>query len=147
MKPACTKTAHEALELAKKTVRASGGATIGTEHLLLGLLEAGGVAARILEAAGLTSEAVRDQIQRLPFASTDVKGRDAQESDALSEILAAARTEAAQRAESLIGTDHLLSILLARPDTRAGDVLIALRVRPQALQAALQLRTELKAEA
>jgi len=72
-----TSGARAVVELAQQEARTAGHGYAGTEHLLLGLLGAEGVAARVLGDAGVTAEAVRAEIGRLVGDSL-VTGPDAE---------------------------------------------------------------------
>ena len=61
-----TSGARAVVKLAQQEARGLGHGFVGTEHLLLGLLaEREGVAAHVLTDAGLTTEAVRADVERL----------------------------------------------------------------------------------
>ena len=71
--------AEKALELAKKNARSFGQNYIGTEHILLGLLEeVTGVASLVLSENGISKKSVVDIIEQLiaPEASVTVRERD-----------------------------------------------------------------------
>ena len=71
-----TSEARAVVEHAQAEARALRHGYIGTEHLLLGLLDEGhGIAAQTLAAAGLTAEAVRSEIDRL-VGDTILSGPD-----------------------------------------------------------------------
>ena len=60
-----TRQAEEAITIAQRRAGALGHRAVGTEHLLLGLLDQGtGAAAGILEALGVTAAAVRGELLR-----------------------------------------------------------------------------------
>ena len=72
-----TSGAREVVERAQAEARGLGHGWIGTEHLLLGLLgEGDGIAARALQAAGVTAEAVRHEVGRV-IGNPLVSGPDA----------------------------------------------------------------------
>ena len=60
-----TDQARRAVVLAQQEARAGSRDRVGTEHIPLGLIEAGGVAAAALESAGLSLDAVRRQAGRM----------------------------------------------------------------------------------
>ncbi len=72
-----TSGARAVVELAQQEARTAGHGYAGTEHLLLGLLGAEGVAEGVLGDAGVTAEAVRAEIGRLVGDSL-VTGPDAE---------------------------------------------------------------------
>jgi len=77
-----TQAARQVVVGAQAEARALHHGHIGTEHLLLGLLDAGGAAAAALAEAGLTPESVRAAIQRLVAA----RSLGEQDADALRQI-------------------------------------------------------------
>jgi ATP-dependent Clp protease ATP-binding subunit ClpC len=101
---------------------------IGTEHLLLGLVnEGGGVAAEALESLGISLETVRQQVEaiigmgqqaprdgHLPFTARTEK------------VLELCSREAFVFGHHYIGTEHLLLALNRESDGVAGQVLAGL---------------------
>jgi ATP-dependent Clp protease ATP-binding subunit ClpC len=65
-KPALTARTKRVIELAAEEARQMGHPTIGTEHLLLGLVYEGeGVSVRVLQALGIALSRVRPQTERM----------------------------------------------------------------------------------
>jgi ATP-dependent Clp protease ATP-binding subunit ClpC len=101
---------------------------IGTEHLLLGLIQEGsGVAVKALESLGISLGAVRQQVDeiigtgqqvpragRLPFTPRAKK------------VLELSSREASVSGHNYIGTEHLLLALIRESDGVAGQVLTGL---------------------
>lgn len=58
-----TDKARDSLVIASSEAGALGHNFLGTEHLLLGLLQSGGVAADVLAAEGVTVEAIRNEVR------------------------------------------------------------------------------------
>lgn len=76
---AYTDNAKAALTFAKKMAKTTGQNYIGTEHILLGLLkQQSGVAAKILQNHGVTSEKVLEVIRELiaPSGAVSILERD-----------------------------------------------------------------------
>jgi ATP-dependent Clp protease ATP-binding subunit ClpA len=70
-------TAAEVIVRAKREAEGLGHARIGTEHLLLALLdEQAGIAYAVLHEAGVEHQQVRADVQRLLGASTQILGED-----------------------------------------------------------------------
>src|SRR5512138_3678583 len=66
-----TQRARRVLSLAHQEAEQSRNNNIGTEHLLLGLMdEEGGVAGRVLRELGMTSDRVREVIRRVTTSSS-----------------------------------------------------------------------------
>ena len=77
MKERFTNKARQALEIAATEAGEFGHNYVGTEHLLLGLLEEGnGVAARTLESHHVTAEKVSDLINQLIAPANPVHTMD-----------------------------------------------------------------------
>ena len=80
-----TKKAASALKLAAKAARRRGHSYIGSEHLLLGLLEEGeGTAAQVLIGAGVEEEKLKSLIDQLiapvrGYAASSHDGRESPE--------------------------------------------------------------------
>ena len=101
-----TERARQVVVLAQDEARALGHGYIGTEHLLLGLVrEQEGLAARVLEAVGVTLEAVRSRIAaageaaptgQIPFTPRAKK------------VLELGLREAVGLKHNHIGTEHIL---------------------------------------
>lgn len=134
-----TERATRAIELARKTAISLGQEYIGSEHLLLGLLEVGdGKAAEALAAAGVTGEKVVQVIG----AS---RGRGAQlADDARAELTPRAKRSlefavmaASRMKTSYVGTEHILLGLLAEGDNVAARILASLGVDLRALYGSL----------
>jgi ATP-dependent Clp protease ATP-binding subunit ClpC len=114
--------AHQEAEHAHKNV-------IGTEHLLIGLIEEeGGVAGRVLREMGLDTERVREMVNRLAGEghSTDDKIELSSETQ---QVLEYAIEEARRLGHHYIGTEHLL-LGLVRSEGTALEVLRRLGVTP-----------------
>lgn len=125
-----TKRAEKALEISKALAIRLKHNYIGTEHLLLGLIqEETGVAARVLQDFGVNSEKILDMIKDLiaPGNKLPVKERDG-----LSPKAQAVLEEAALQAERFesneIGTEHILMAILKGGDCGACRLLNTLGI-------------------
>jgi ATP-dependent Clp protease ATP-binding subunit ClpC len=124
-----TQRARRVLSLAHQEAERAHKNLIGTEHLLLGLVEEeGGVAGRVLRDMGLDTERVREMVNRLTG-----EGRSADEKIDLStetqQVLEYAIEEARRLGHHYIGTEHLL-LGLVRSEGTALEVLRRLGVTP-----------------
>jgi ATP-dependent Clp protease ATP-binding subunit ClpC len=124
-----TQRARRVLSLAHQEAERAHQGLIGTEHLLLGLLEEdGGVAGRVLRELGLESARVREMVLR-------VSGEGRYDSDKIELapdtqlVLEYAIDEARKMGHHYIGTEHLL-LGLVRSEGAAMDVLKKLGVTP-----------------
>ena len=128
-----TQRARHVLALAHQEAERARQGFIGTEHLLLGLLEEdGGVAGRVLRELGLEIERVREMIQR-------ISGRGRYESSKIElapdtqQVLEFAIDEAHKMGHHYIGTEHLL-LGLVRSEGAAMEVLKKLGVTPDQIR-------------
>ena len=102
-------------------------ATIGTEHLLLGLLdEPDGLACRTLDTLGTTPTEVRQKLKK-HFGVGDFDGTPVLSGRA-EKAIDLARREALRLGHNYVGTEHQLLGLLAEADGAASDVLRAVGV-------------------
>ncbi len=122
-----TQRARRVLSLAHQEAERSRQNSIGTEHLLLGLMEEeGGVAGRVLRELGLESSRVREIIERVSVESRheDMKIELAPDTQ---QVLEYAVDEARRLGHHYIGTEHIL-LGLVRVDGTAMEVLRRLGV-------------------
>ncbi|MGH3859158.1 Clp protease N-terminal domain-containing protein [Actinokineospora sp.] len=111
------------LDQARLAAEAGGGAQVGTQHLLLGLLHAG-VGAAALDRLGVTRERLREASRRL-FDDGDgssVPGERPWSAEA-AQAVENARDHARQRGHNYVGTEHLLFVISADPGSQARRVL------------------------
>ena len=124
-----TQRARHVLALAHQEAEQARQGFIGTEHLLLGLLEEdGGVAGRVLRELGLETERVREMIQRIGNIGSYETGRIELAPDT-QQVLEFAIDEAHKMGHHYIGTEHLL-LGLVRSEGAAMEVLKKLGVTP-----------------
>lgn len=120
MKEIFTNRAKLALQNAQNEAKLLRHRTVGTEHLLLGLvLEEDGIAGKTLREASLTAESVRDEIEHLidygPFSEDDeFSGEDIilPYSPRSRQVMSYAADEARRLSSPLVGTEHILLGLL-----------------------------------
>ncbi|HPY89660.1 MAG TPA: Clp protease N-terminal domain-containing protein, partial [Lentisphaeria bacterium] len=111
-----TPQAQQVLALARKEARNMGNETLGTEHLLLGLIQLGrGVAVAILRKMGLNLDLVRREIElNGKGPSQDLKeAGDMPISPRVRRVYALADKEARALNYNFIGTEHLLLALMS----------------------------------
>jgi ATP-dependent Clp protease ATP-binding subunit ClpC len=120
-----TDRARSAMDLAKQQMIRRGDATVGTEHLLLGILDEGeNLALRALEALDVDPADVRAELEARLSANRGQPPADAQPRRALE----LATTEALTLGHNYVGCEHLLLGLAAEPDGIAGEVLRSMGV-------------------
>ncbi len=114
--------------------------TIGTEHLLLGLIhENEGVAAKALESLGLSLEGVRHQVEEVIGQGHIAAGGTIPFTPRAKKVLELSLREALQLGHNYIGTEHILLGLVREGEGVAAQVLVKLgadpnRVRHQVIQ-------------
>ena len=97
---------------------------VGTEHLLLGLIQEGeGVAAKALEALGISLETVSQQIQEIIGPAKPPPSRQSRFSPRARQVLKLSLREALQLGHHYIGTEHLLLGLMREGEGVAAQVL------------------------
>ena len=131
-----TQRAQEALRQAQQSAAQLGHGYVGSEHLLLGLAgEGGGVAARVLRAAGLEHDALREAVTSL-VGTGDPAGAPAQGlSPRCKKIIELSLTEAARLGQRYVGTEHLLLGILREGDGVAVRALVKAGAEPRRLMA------------
>ncbi len=114
-----TKRAKVALQHAQDEAKKLRHRTVGTEHILLGLvIEQDGIAGKTLREASLTEANVRDEIEHLmDYGPITLEGLDASEiilpySPRVHQVMAYAADEARRLNSPLVGTEHILLGLL-----------------------------------
>jgi ATP-dependent Clp protease ATP-binding subunit ClpA len=113
---------------------------IGTEHILLGLIEeADGIAARALESLGVDLAAARLQVEELVPPGRSAKTDSPAFTPRAKKVLELSLREALQLGHNYIGTEHMLLGLVREGEGVAAQVLIGLgadlsRVRQQVMQ-------------
>jgi ATP-dependent Clp protease ATP-binding subunit ClpC len=135
-----TDRARRVLVLAQEEARELNHAFIGTEHILLGLIREGeGVAAKALDALGITFDAVREKVEEAIGANTNPSPGSPPFTPRAKKVLELSLREALQLGHSYIGTEHMLLGLVREGDGVAAQVLVQLgadlsRVRQQVIQ-------------
>jgi ClpA/ClpB-like protein len=132
-----TDRARRVVVTAQEEARMLGHNHIGSEHLLLGLLhEQGGIAAQVLEPAGVTVEAARAQVAELAGPGDKSPAGHIPFTQRAKKILELSLREALEQKKSYIGTEHILLALMRDSDNlgaqvieRLGGSLSALRQR------------------
>ena len=135
-----TDRARRVLVLAQEEARELNHAFIGTEHILLGLIREGeGVAAKALDALGVTFEAVREKVEEAIGSNANPTPGSPPFTPRAKKVLELSLREALQLGHSYIGTEHMLLGLVREGDGVAAQVLVQLgadlgRVRQQVIQ-------------
>ena len=135
-----TPSAKEVLLMAQEQARYFKHQAVGTEHLLLALtMESGSIAGKVLAQFGLTSDSIREEIERLTgYGTMNLAGNDyLPYSPKMREILLTAQTQAHQLNSAKVGTEHLLMALLSNQTTLAGRIMHNFGINPRRAQQTL----------
>jgi len=124
-----TDRARRVLVYAQEEARVLSHSFIGTEHLLLGLIEESqGVAAQALDALGVTLEAVRSKANEPRGVNTESSPGSPPFSHRAKKVLELSLREALQFGHNYIGTEHLLLGLVRQGEGMAVQILTDLGV-------------------
>ena len=108
---------------------------IGTEHILLGLiLEADGVAAKVLGSGGITYDAVRGKVKEMRVATSDASPGAPPFTPQAKKVLELSLREALQLGHNYIGTEHILLGLVREGDDAGAQILLGLGIEPAQLR-------------
>ena len=119
-----TDKARRVVVLAQEEARGLDHNYIGTEHILLGLLEPGGVAAEALSRFGMTRAGTREEVKtRVGTGRQPTKGKIPFTPRA-KKVLELALREALQLHHNYIGTEHILLGVIREGDGVAAQILI-----------------------
>lgn len=122
-----TSNAKKVLLLAEKEARYYSHQAVGTEHLLLGLIqETSGIAGKVLRELDVTMESIRDEIEQFTTFQAKEEGalkQPLQYSPRAHEIVTFAADEARKMQRKTVGTEHLLLGLLRNEDILASQIL------------------------
>ncbi len=134
-----TQKANEAINLALKNAGEMGHTYVGTEHLLLGLIEEGtGVAATVLEENGLNKEDYKNKIE----SSTGVGSKTVLTPEDLTprtkRAMQMAMVISSRMGNSYVGTEHLLLAIISESDSYAVRFLNELGINIQAVADSIQ---------
>jgi ATP-dependent Clp protease ATP-binding subunit ClpA len=135
-----TDRARRVVVLAQEEARMLNHGYIGTEHILLGLIqENDGVAAKALESLGVSLEAVRSQVEEIIGQGQAAPTGHIPFTPRAKKVLELSLREALQLGHNYIGTEHILLGLIREGEGVAAQVLQKLgadlnRVRQAVLQ-------------
>jgi ATP-dependent Clp protease ATP-binding subunit ClpA len=122
-----TNRARHVVVLAQEEARMLNHGYIGTEHILLGLIQEGqGVAAKALESLGISLETVREQVEETIGRGQDARPGHLPFTPRAKKVLQLALREALQLGHNYIGTEHILLGLIREDHGVAAQVLMGL---------------------
>lgn len=131
-----TGSAKKVLQLAEKAAKAGRQSALGTEHILLGLLqEENGTAGRLMQEAGVRVEKLRELMDKLVNSETGsvlTAGR-LEMTPRAAYVMDNAADEAASFHQKEIGTDHILLSMIKETDCVATRLLFTMGVNLQKL--------------
>ena len=132
-----TERARKSVTLARQEAQRLGSDSLGTEHLLLGIVaEGAGVAARVLHELHVDLKRLREQVEkRLPAPSApSIAPVQIPFSPGFKRVIEFAGQAASQLGHDVIGTEHLLLGLMAQEEEIAALVLMELGLRIDTVQ-------------
>lgn len=132
-----TPRAQQVLVLAKKEAIRFGHNYVGTEHLLLGLINLGqGVAVAVLESMGLDLETVRVEVEKRTASSSEALQQQGElpMTARMKKVITLSAMEAKSLNYNYIGTEHLLLGLLREGEGIAAQILHSLNINLDAVR-------------
>ena len=130
--------ARRAVVLAQEEARLLGHNWIGTEHLLLGVLALDGPVSDALEQLGVSTQAVRDQIEEMVGPVDDPPSRHIPFTPRAKAVLELSLREALRLGDRSIGAAHVLLGLLREGQGMACQALLVLGVDPEHLRSVVE---------
>ena len=129
-----TNKAEKAMQLANQIAAELGHNYIGTEHLLYGLVEEGtGIASKVLENQGITSDKIIEEIEVLIGSAEEVEEGPIGFTPRTKRVIENSFIESKKMGNDYIGTEHLLIGIMVEGDSIAVRIMMDLGVNPQKL--------------
>ncbi len=129
-----TEKAERAISFSQQSAVELGHNYVGTEHILLGLVKEGtGVAARVLQAQGLSEEKILKEIDELIGRGETAGETPVGFTPRTKRVLELAFKEARRMGQGYIGTEHLLLGIMKEGESVAVRIMMDLGVDPQKL--------------
>ena len=129
-----TQKANKAVNLAVEAAQNAGHNYVGTEHILLGLLNEGtGVAAAALKACGVTAQALEEKIIGADGQGAPTSLDPGDFTPRTKRVLQSAITLSSRMGASYVGTEHLLLAVISESDSYAVSFLNELGVSRERL--------------
>lgn len=130
-----TAKARDAIGLAVDAAESLGHNYVGTEHLLIGLLQEGtGVAAKVLEECGVMEEKVMELVSQLITPSQPVRLAEQNTyTPSARRVIENSYREAVRFKAPLIGTEHILIAMIRESDCVASRLLNTMGINVQKL--------------
>lgn len=129
-----TNRAEKAIQIANDIAASLGHNYIGTEHLLYGLVEENtGIASKVLQNQGMTSDKILDEIEELIGRSEESIDEPMGFTPRTKRVIENAFLEAKKLGCEYIGTEHLLIGIMVEGDSVAVRIMMDLGINPQKL--------------
>lgn len=129
-----TQGAKTALAYAAEFAKELGHNYVGTEHLILGILEENGPSAALLKEQGITGPALKEMIVQAVGKGDYVLNENFGYTPRVKKILEVSKTVARQLGLNYIGTEHMLYALLRERECIANRLLSEMGVDYQKIQ-------------
>ncbi len=129
-----TKGAKTALAYAAENAKALGHNYVGTEHLILGIMEENGPSAALLKEQGVTASALKEMVVQAVGKGDYILNDNFGYTPRVKKILEVSKTVARQLGLNYVGTEHLLFALLRERDCIANRILSEMGVDYQKIQ-------------
>ncbi len=134
-----TAKAQRVVYLAQEEARNMHHQSVGTEHILLGILDEGqGVAARALGSLGIEANEVREMVLKMIAPGNAVVGSEMTLTPRAKKVFELAQDEAVRWGVNYIATEHLLLGLVREGEGVAFQVLNALGATPDKIRKQVQ---------
>jgi len=131
MKGRYTERAEKVLEIAHNEAKRMGHQVVGTEHILLGLIQEGeGIAAQALIGMGLDLDKIRGQVELIAGVGQPFIG-EVGFTPRVKRVLELANEETHRQDVNYIGTEHLLLGLIMEGEGIAARILANLNISPE----------------
>ena len=131
MKGRYTERAEKVLAIANSEAKRMGHQVVGTEHILLGLIQEGeGIAAQALTGMGLDLVKIRGQVEQIAGVGQPFTG-EVGLTPRVKRVLELANEETHRQDVNYIGTEHLLLGLIMEGEGIAARILANLNVSPE----------------
>ncbi len=133
-----TQRARHVLSLAQESAEEMSHAFIGTEHLLIGLIQEGGTASQVLRDLGIKVERVQTLVERMSRSATRRPLGRIELAPGTKRVLEVAVDEARGQGQHYIGTEHLLLGLVRHEEGIVPDILRQFGVTPEQVRSQVQ---------
>ena len=122
-----TDRARRVVVVAQEEARKLSHSYIGTEHLLIGLVQEGeGVAAKVLKTFGISAAAVRTQVEEIVGEGSQAPSGHIPFTPRAKKVLELAMREGVRLDHNYIGTEHILLGLIREGEGVAAQILVKL---------------------